>query len=385
MGRQGTKLNIILMVCLAMLLVLPGSSALAAKGKLVMGLGWEPSRLDPHVTSSFEGAIVDRAVFDTLIRLTPEGDYYSGLAEKWEMSEDGKTYTFYLRKGVKFHNGVPFTAAAVKYSFDRIVNPATKSEAARTQLGPYESTEVVDDHTVKIHLKSPFSPLLTGLARSVVAIVEPGAAEKWGEQFDDHMVGTGPFIFKERVRKDHILLVKNPDYNWGSSLYKHTGPAQIDEIMIKFIAESAVRVGTLETGETNLINEVPGLDYARLAKDKAFTTFNPSQPGTPLSIALNTSKPPLSDLKVRQALEHAINKQQIVDTLFAGLYPVAYAPLTPTPWATGPEPRSSTALTRKKRPPFWRRPAGRIPTATGWWTRTASPWSCGGRPSSGSG
>ena len=328
MGHRKQSLFILMVLGLALFLVLPGA-AQAKKGELVFGMGWEPSRLDPHITSSFEGAIVARAVFDTLIRMTPDGEFHSGLAEKWELSEDGKTYTFHLRKGVKFHDGTPFNAEAVKFSFDRIVDPATKSEAAKGQVGPYESTEIVDEHTVKVHLKSPFSPFLTGVARSVVAMVPPGAVKKWGEQFDDHLVGTGPFMFKNRVRKDHIVLVKNPDYNWGSSLYKHQGPAGIETVMIKFIAEAAVRAGTLETGETNLINEVPAHDFARLSKDKAFTTYNPSQPGAPLSIALNSTKAPLDDLKVRQALEHAINKKQIVDTLFAGLYPLAYSTLTP--------------------------------------------------------
>jgi peptide/nickel transport system substrate-binding protein len=316
-------------VLLAAVIVLCGTPAVAKSGRLVFGMGWEPAGLDPHVTGSFEGAIVARAVFDTLIRQTPDGAFHPGLATRWELSSNGMTYTFYLRKGVTFHDGTPFTAETVKYSFDRIVDPATKSESAVSQVGPYKETEIVDDFTAKVHLSKPFGPFLTGIARSVVAIVSPPAAKKWGEQFDDHLVGTGPFIFKEWVRKDHVKLVRNPNYNWSSGFYNHQGPAYLEEIVIKFISEASVRLGTLETGETNMINEVPPHGYARLSKDAAYLTYNPIQPGAPLSIAMNVTKAPLDDLKVRQALEYAVDKQAIVKTLFAGLYPLAYAPLTP--------------------------------------------------------
>ncbi len=298
-------------------------------GKLVFGLSNEPETLDPLVGSSYEGAAIDGAVFDTLVRETPDGKFHPGLATKWEISPDGLTYTFHLRQDVKFHDGTPFNAAAVKFTFDRIVNPATKSEQSIALVGTYTSTEVIDDFTAKIHLTAPYGPFLSGIAQPNVSIVSPTAVKKYGDTFTDHLVGTGPFIFKEWVRSDHVTLVRNPDYNWASDYFTHQGPAYLDEIDFKFIPEATVRSGTLQTGETNMINDVPPEDFGQLAADPNYKTYNIIQPGTPLAIAMNVTKPPLDDLKVRQALEYGIDKKAIVDTLFAGQYGLAYSPLAP--------------------------------------------------------
>ena len=140
-----------------------------------------------------------------------------GLAEKWDISPDAKTYTFKLKKGVKFHDGTPFNGAAVKFTLDRVVDPATKAGQSHDQLGPYDHTEVVDDYTVKVVMKQPYAPLLTNM-NGYLGIVSPTAVQKMGmAEFARHPVGTGPFMFKEWVPKDHVTLVKNPDYNWGSS------------------------------------------------------------------------------------------------------------------------------------------------------------------------
>jgi peptide/nickel transport system substrate-binding protein len=298
-------------------------------GRLVVGLDWEPTASDPHVSSADPSRILGRMVFDTLVVKAPDGTIHPGLATAWEISDDGKTYTFHLRSGVTFHDGTPFNAQAVKYSFDRIVDPATHSETAGSSMGPYESTEVVDDYTAKVHLKEPFAPLIAYLTVPVTAIVSPTAAEKWGEDFDDHLVGTGPFIFKEWVHGDHWLLERNPDYNWGSDAFHHQGPAYLDEILIQFVKEATVRVGTLETGETQVITMVPPQDFVRFSQDPAYTTLQGSMGGVPESICINVTRPILSDLKVRQALEYAIDRQAILDTIWFGQWPAAFGALSP--------------------------------------------------------
>src|SRR5438046_2052607 len=171
------------------------------------------------------------------------------IAEKWEVSPDATVYTFNLKKGVKFHDGTPFNGAAVKFTLDRIVDPTTKAGQSHDQLGPYDHTEVVDDYTIKVVMKQPYAPLLTNM---------------------NGYMGIGPFMFKEWVPKDHVTLVKNPDYNWGSSFFKHTGPAYLDEVVYKIIPEPSVRTGTLKTGETQIIDELDPLEYATLSKDPKF-------------------------------------------------------------------------------------------------------------------
>jgi peptide/nickel transport system substrate-binding protein len=116
---------------------------------------------------------------------------------------------------------------------------------------------------------------------------------------------------------------------WGPASFDHQGPAYLDEIVFKFIPETTVRVGTLETGETHIINEVPPLDFQRLAADPAYSTYRGLCPGSPMSIAMSVTRPPLDDLRVRQVLEYAIDRQAIVDTLFLGLWPAVFSPLTP--------------------------------------------------------
>jgi peptide/nickel transport system substrate-binding protein len=298
-----------------------------------VGLSWEPRSFDPHVSSSYEAPTLNRLVFDTLVRQTLDGEYWPSLATDWEVSDDGLIWTFHLRDDVTFHNGTPFTADAVKYSFDRIVDPATASEASITMIGPYESTEVVDDHTVKVHLSEPFGPFLDGTSQAELSIVEPATAEEWGEEFVDHMVGTGPFMFKEWVRQSHLTVVKNPDYNWGPAFFENQGPPYLDEITFKFLLEPMVRVGALETGEVGLINDVPGTDYERLDADPGYAVLQSMFPGVPLVIGMNVTRPPLDDVKVRQAIEYGIDKQAIVDTLFEGLFPLAFGMLAPNTFA----------------------------------------------------
>jgi peptide/nickel transport system substrate-binding protein len=298
-------------------------------GQLIIGMQHEPSGMDPHSDLHRFLPIIAWPVYDTLIYKDAQGSYISGLATSWEESADGLTYTFKLRQGVKFHDGTPFDAKAVKFSFDRIVNPETKSRMAVTLLGPYESTEVVDDYTVKVHFKEPHAGFVDAVSQVWLAMVSPPAVEKWGADYRLHQVGTGPFRWVEYVEKEHIILERNPDYNWAPPHFKHRGPAYLDGITFKFIPEDAIRLGTLETGETNLINEVPPQDVARLESDPNFSVTIISLPGWTNAYMINIAKGPTDDLAVRQAILYAVNRQQIVDTLFAGAYPVAYGPMSP--------------------------------------------------------
>src|SRR5262249_44342590 len=190
----------------------------AGGGTLVYGLSGDfDDTLDPQVTNFDTSIRVTLNICEPLVWEPEPGKFVPGLAEKWDVSPDAKTYTFNLKKGVKFHDGTPFNGAAVKFTLDRIVDPATKAGQSHDQLGPYDHTEVVDDYTIKVVMKQPYAPLLTNM-NGYLGIVSPTAVQKMGlAEFARHPVGSGPFIFKEWVPKDHVTLVKNPDYNWGSS------------------------------------------------------------------------------------------------------------------------------------------------------------------------
>lgn len=295
-----------------------------------MGLSWEPSKIDPHRTAAENGILPIMQACETLVIRTPTGEFVPGLADSWEISSDGMSYTFHLHRGIKFHDGTPFNAEAVKYNFDRLVDPATKSEEGIDHLGPYESTEVVDEYTAVVHLKSPFAPLLDGISSGWLCMVSPTAAKQWGpDEFQDHFVGTGPFVFKEWKRHEYILLEKNPDYWGGPAFFKHQGNACLDSIMFKFVEEAAVRSGTLETGEIQIAQEVPTVDVERLKAKPDIQVLVMPGPGTGIMLLFNMSRTPTDDLRIRQALNYGIDQQAISDMLYQGVMEPAYGPLSP--------------------------------------------------------
>jgi len=310
-------------------------------GELVVGLSWEPSKIDPHRTAAENGILPIMQACETLVILKPDGTFAPGLATSWEIAEDGTSYTFHLREGIKFHDGTPFNAEAVKYSFDRIVDPATKSEEAIDKLGPYSRTEVVDDYTVVLHLETSFAAFLDSLAVGNLCIVSPTAAAEWGpEEFQDHFVGTGPFIFKEWVRHEYIRLEKNPDYWGGPEFFDHQGLAYVDAVVFKFVEEASVRSGTLETGEIHMAQELPAVDVGRLDANPDTDVLIKPGPGTGVMLLFNVSKAPTDDLKVRQAINYAVDQEAISETLYQKILGPSYgalSPVTPCYWSGAEE------------------------------------------------
>jgi peptide/nickel transport system substrate-binding protein len=296
-------------------------------GKLVYGLTLAPSGIDPHVDASSELGIPLTSVYDTLVYQALDGRFVPGLAERWEISDNDQVYTFYLRHDVTFHDGTPFNAQAVQFNLDRIANPETKSRKANALLGPYDHTELVDDYAVKVHFTEPYAPFLNSLSQVYLGMASPTAVKQWGAEYQLHQVGTGPFIFKEYVPNDHLTLVRNPNYAWAPEVYDHSGPAYLDEIEFRFYVDPAVRTLALESGEADVMGEIPPQDATRLESDPAFTLHEIPIPGEPLQFFLNTEKPPTDDLRVRQALLYAVDRQTIVDTIFKTYSPVAYGPL----------------------------------------------------------
>ncbi len=305
--------------------------------RLVYGLTLAPSGIDPHVNASSELGIPLTSVYDTLVYLDPDtGDFVPGLAEDWDVSENGLVYTFYLREDVTFHDGTPFNAEAVRFNLERITSPDLASQKARFMLGPYERVEVVDEYTARIYLGEPFAPLLDSLSQVYLGMASPTAVEKWGSDYQLHQVGSGPFIFAEYVPQDHLLLRRNPDYAWGPEVYQHA-TALADEIEFRFFVDPATRSLALETGEVAIMGEIPPQDAARLEESSDFRIDAAPIPGVSLMFFLNTTRPPLDDVKVRQALLFATDRQAIVATIFRDTSPVAYGPLAANTFGYDPK------------------------------------------------
>jgi peptide/nickel transport system substrate-binding protein len=320
-----------------------GSGSDPAKGgSLNIGFTYEPVTLDPHVTGQAIAFRILLNIVDPYVWVTTDGKVHPGLATSWEISPDGKVYTLKLRSGVKFQDGTPFDANAAKFSFDRIMDPATASQSAISYLGPYDHAEVVDANTIKVVLKEPFAPFLKNLGSASLAPVSPDAVKKEGKDFGRKPIGTGPFMVKEWLDKDHLTLTRNPDYNWAPDLFKHTGPANLDELVFKFVSENQVRYSTLTTGELQLIEGVPSDFVADLKKQSdKFTVYSQPYPGSPRHAMINTQRFPTDDVAVRQAILYAYNSDAVLKTLAQDVYPPGNGPMSAATWGATDEYRQT--------------------------------------------
>ncbi|MGD2145464.1 MAG: ABC transporter substrate-binding protein [Anaerolineae bacterium] len=322
-----------LVLLVAVSILLASCRGQPSGGTLVYGLTLTPSGIDPHIDASSELGIPLTNVYDPLVWLAPDGTFVPGLCRSWEIGEAGLTYTFRLRNDVTFHDGTPFDAEAVRVSLDRIADPETQSRKARGMLGPYDRTEIIDDHTVRIHFTEPYAPFLASLSTVYLAMVSPAAVAEWGDEYQFHQVGTGPFIFEEYVPKDRLTLVRNPDYDWGPSFFDHQGPPRLERVTFRFYTDPATRALALESGEADVMGEIPPQDAVRLDGSTEYTLIPVPVPGQPLQFFMNTQRSPTDDPRVRQALILAVNRPVVAKTVFEKYSPAAYGPLNRSTFA----------------------------------------------------
>src|SRR3954453_608008 len=200
----------------------------ARGGTIVYGADREPTCLDPHNLGDMPQTYVARQYLDSLVSELPDGRIVPWLATKWDVSDDGLTYTFTLKQGVKFHDGEPFDAAAVKANFEHSLDPKTQSSTNLIYLKPYyKSAKVIDDHTLRLELKKPYSPLLSVLSQAFLGIEAPKAMARGLKANCEAPVGTGPFIVKRWVHGQRVELVRNDAYNSAPANAKHQGPAYL--------------------------------------------------------------------------------------------------------------------------------------------------------------
>ncbi len=301
-----------------------------AVNSIVYGLTLEPSGIDPHIYQSSELGIVLRSVYDTLVYRDPDTlQIISGLANSWELSEDGLIYTFFLREGVTFHDGTPFNAQAVGANLDRIVDPETASQKARYMLGPYTNYEIVDDYTIRIVLAEPYTPLLDALSQVYLGMASPTAfAEYSRNRYQFYQVGTGPFRFVEYVPNDRIVIRRVDNYTWGPAFYDTPTENSVDEIVFRFFEDEATRLLAIESGDVDVMGELPPTDARALSGNSQISLYPVDVPGQPLQFMFNTQQFPTDNGVVRQALIIATNRNAIVDTIFQGFSASAWGPLS---------------------------------------------------------
>ncbi|MDR7544236.1 MAG: ABC transporter substrate-binding protein [Armatimonadota bacterium] len=309
-----------------------------ATGTLTYGMAGGFDTLDVTVTTFTRVGRIGLHVVDPLVWSVGPGRYAPGLATSWTVSPDATAYTFKLREDVKFHDGTPFTAEAVRVTFDRIVDPETRAQTAFSFIGPYERTEVLDRYTVRVRFKSPHAAFLNGASSPYLGIVSPAALQKYGRDFGRVVfVGTGPFMLQSYRTDAEVTLVRNPNYNWGARIFKHEGLPYLRNIVYRIIPEEATRVATLETGETLFIEDVPVTDYQRFKNSREKVLLEIPQAGSGWSLMMNQQRTPTNELALRRAVMHAIDKDGLVRTVWNNVFKAACSPLTSNMFGFDPE------------------------------------------------
>lgn len=268
-------------------------------GTLVVAISANPDGLDPHKTVAAVTFEVVKNLYDTLVESDTLGNIVPGLAEKWEASPDGLRWTFYLRKGVKFHNGREMTSADVKASFERILNPETKAPRAK-DYAVIQNIETPDNYTVVFHLKEPQAAFLSNLAYGWASIVP--VEEK---DLRNRPVGTGPFRFVEWVPDSHVKLERFPDYFIKGQPY-------LDTVIFKIMPDPAAKLAALKAGEVDVVDQVPPQEVEELKKNPEIKLVQAPSNGIYI-MALNNARPPFDKKEVRQAISYAVDKRGVIE------------------------------------------------------------------------
>ena len=287
----------------------------------------EPALLDGHIDPYAVTYWLNEFMTGELLCLDTDLELKPYLAKDWKVSDDGLSITFYLRDDVTFTDGTPFNAEAVKYNVERILAPETASVLRAQGIEPLDYAEVVDDYTIVMHLKEVNVAFLSAVTDA--PIWSPTAAEQYGlGEFADHLTGCGPYMFEENMVRDHVTVVRNPDFKWPSACSGHpTGtPAPLDSVTWKWIGEEAVRGGIIRTGEVNVV-EMPSQYAPDYSGDPDYRLVAGFNAGTGLGYAFNLEKAPFDDIRVRKAIMYAADRETINRKLYGGLYQPTYGPV----------------------------------------------------------
>lgn len=263
---------------------------------------------------------------ETLTDQNAKGDIVPRLARSWKITDGGRTYTFQLREDVTFSDGTALTADVVVANLDALVRLSEDGHTdtpVNSALNSYTGADVVDDHTVRIHFEFPELGFLRNASDPYLGIYSAStAAASYKDRCDGKLIGSGPFVISEVVRNQRVTLERRADYNWASDdVSAHQGEAYLDSIVFEVVPESGVRVGGLQSGEFDAIDEVPAADQEALKASGAEVVFG-TIPNLNPGIYHNPYSPLGADVGLRQAISAAIDREEIRDTLYSNDYPL---------------------------------------------------------------
>ncbi len=320
------KLITLISVFLIMGLVFTGAGLVneASAGspkRLQVAMISEPASLDVHLVPDVPSYWVIEQTGNRLVRFNESMELEPELATSWEWIDD-LTIEFTLREGVTFHNGEPFTAQDVKFTLERRLDPDLGSPNMRfVQEIDLDTIEVIDDYTIRFSTSRPFAPFLNNLAHSSGVILNQKAVEQYGDEYGQNPVGTGPFKFVEWSSGDYVLLERYENY-WE-------GPAKVDELQFRFIEQASNRTIELETGRVHIAEDIAPSDLDRIDNHPNITLLRDLD--LMVSYAgMNNKREPFNDVRVRQAMNYAVDTEALVEAVYEGLGQKAQAPVNYT-------------------------------------------------------
>lgn len=281
-------------------------AAPAVSNDFVFAVGTEPTTFDVHFITDVNTARANVQIYETLVRNVGTS-IVPWLAESWTTSEDELTWTFKLQEGVTFHDGTPFNAEAVKYNIERLRNPEVGAPRAST-VDMFTDVEVISEYEIAISTAEPYGPMLGQISNYNLSMMSPTALETYGTDISLHPCGTGALMIKEWVPGSALVMTKYDNY-WGEK-------STIDTLTFKFVAEDSSRVMMLQSGDAD-VGPVAAAQIAQIEADPNVDVMVETGYRT-IYLGMNTSRAPFDDVRVRQAVAYAIDKQAIIDHVLEG-------------------------------------------------------------------
>lgn len=301
----------------------PSGTSTATGSTIIVANGADATTLDPHATNDQPSSRIFSQIYSNLVETDQDMNIVPGLAESWEQVDDITTL-FHLRKGITFHNGEELKAADVKYSLERMKNSPTVAHI----IGSMDRVDIVDDYTVKVITSEPFGPLLYHLSHNAAAILNEKAVLEAGDNYGQQPIGTGPYQFVEWVVGDRVIMKANEHY--------HGGEPAIENAVFRSIIEGTNRAIALETGEVHVAYDIEPIDQSLIIENDNLTLLEDES----LSVSffgINTRKPPLDNVKVRQAMAYAVSADDIIEAVALGAGNVANSAIGPKVFGHNPD------------------------------------------------
>ncbi|PWB33994.1 ABC transporter substrate-binding protein [Pseudomonas sp. SDI] len=281
-------------------------------GTLRVSTASDTTTLDVHSISHGNVQWLGRILFDCLVYQDEQGNISPWLAKSWEISADGKTYTFYLRDDVTFSDGEKFNARAVQVNLEHMRDPATKSPLAAAYIAPYVDGRIVDEYTFEAHLREPYSPFLDVLAQSWLSMISPKQIREAPKSIATHAIGSGPFVLESYTRDQGATFVKRQGYNWAPPVTGHVGEAYLDRLELSIVPEPMIRFSTLESAQSDLTVDAPAQNAQAIRANPELQMRSRIRKANPFrSLTFNLERFPFDDVRVRRAVARAIDREGI--------------------------------------------------------------------------